>query len=79
MFKNKVTIDFNMVEQIKEVKQYWNQNTAIAKKKRKEFLDNAYKVGGVVLVSYLIGNVRGLKKGATFGQTYVVNELERRR
>lgn len=79
MFKNKVTIDFNMVEQIKEVKQYWNQNTAIAKKKRKEFLDNAYKVGGVVLVSYLIGNTRGLRKGITLGQTALMYELERRR
>ena len=79
MFKNKVIIDFNLVEQIKEVREYWNQDTAIARKKRREFLDNAMKVGGVVLVSYLIGNLRGVKKGATFGNTYVVSDLDRRR
>ena len=79
MFKNKVTIDFNMVEQIEEMKQYWTQNTAIAKKKRKEFLNNAYKVGGIALVSYLIGKTRGLKKGITLGQTALIYELDRRR
>ena len=79
MFKNKVTIDFNMVEQIEEMKQYWTQNTAIAKKKRKEFLNNAYKVGGIALVSYLIGKTRGLKKGITLGQTALMYELDRRR
>ena len=79
MFKNKVTIDFNLVEQIKEVQQYWTQNTEIAKKKRKEFLNNAYKVGGIALVSYLIGKTRGLKKGITLGQTALIYELDRRR
>ena len=79
MFKNKVTIDFNLVDQIKEVREYWSQDTAVARQKRKEFLDKAMKVGGVVLVSYLIGNLRGVKKGATFGNTYVVSDLDRRR
>ena len=79
MFKNKVVIDLNLVEQIKEVREYWNQDTAIARKKRKEFLDNAMKVGGVVLVSYLIGNTRGLKKGITMGQTALTYELDRSR
>ena len=69
MFKmnHKIEVDFNLLEQLKEVKQYWNQDTAIAKKKRKEFLDNAMKVGGTVTVMYLLGYVKGIKTGSRYG------------
>ena len=76
---HKLVIDLNLAQQLKEVKTLWNQDTAYARKKRKEFLNNAYKVGGIALVSYLIGKTRGLKKGITLGQTALMYELDRRR
>lgn len=65
--KHNVEVDFNLLAQLKEVRQYWNQDTAIAKKKRKEFLDNAMKVGGTVAVVYLLGYVKGIKTGSNYG------------
>lgn len=70
-FDHKVHVDFNLVTQLKEVREYWNQDTAIAKRKRKEFIDNAMKVGGTVLVLYLLGYVKGVKQGAKYGNTHI--------
>lgn len=66
-FDHKLHVDFNLVKQLKEVREYWNQDTAYAKRKRKEFTDNAMKVGGTVLVIYLLGYVKGIKQGAKYG------------
>ena len=75
---HKLEVDFNLVAQLKEVQQYWNQDTAIAKKKRKEFIDNAMKVGGTVAVVYLLGYVKGIKTGASYGNVNVtLNAKER--
>ena len=71
-FNHNLEVDFNLVAQLKEVRQYWNQDTAIAKKKRKEFLDNAMKVGGTVLVMYLLGYVKGVKQGAKYGNVNMI-------
>ena len=76
MLKHNLKIDLNLVEQLKEVRQYWNQDTAIAKKKRKEFLDNAKAVGGTILVGYLIGYLRGHRKGFKQGLNSTVINLE---
>ena len=71
-FDHKLHVDFNLVTQLKEVREYWNQDTAIAKRKRKEFIDNATKVGGTVLVIYLLGYVKGIKQGASYGNVNMV-------
>lgn len=76
MLKHNLKIDLNLVEQLKEVRQYWNQDTAIAKKKRKEFLDNAKAVGGTVLAIYLIGYLQGHRKGFKQGLNSTVINLE---
>lgn len=69
MFKmnHNLNVDLNLVRQLKEVREYWNQDTAIAAKKRKEFLDNAMKVGGTVLVVYLVGYLKGIRTGVGYG------------
>lgn len=64
---HKLEIDLNLAQQLKEVRTLWNQDTAYAKKKRKEFIDNAMKVGGLTLVIFLIGYVKGIKVGAGYG------------
>lgn len=64
---HKLVIDLNLAQQLKEVKTLWNQDTAYARKKRKEFIDNAMKVGGLALVAFLLGYVKGIKTGAGYG------------
>ena len=64
---HKLVIDLNLAQQLKEVKTLWNQDTAYARKKRKEFIDNAMKVGGLALVVFLLGYVKGIKTGAGYG------------
>lgn len=70
---HKLSIDLNLVEQYKEVKELWNQDTAYAKKKRKEFLDSVMKIGGIALVAYLLGKNNGIKQGAKYGTIGNVN------
>ena len=64
---HKLVIDLNLAQQLKEVRTLWNQDTAYARKKRKEFIDNAVKVGGLTLVVFLLGYVKGIKTGAGYG------------
>ena len=64
---HKLVIDLNLAQQLKEVRTLWNQDTAYARKKRKEFIDNAMKVGGLALVVFLLGYVKGIKTGAGYG------------
>ena len=64
---HKLDVDFNLVQQIKEVRQYWNQDTALARKKRKEFRENVMRIGGTVLVIYLVGYLNGIKRGVNYG------------
>ena len=64
---HKLVIDLNLAQQLKEVRTLWNQDTAYARKKRKEFIDNAMKVGGLTLVVFLLGYVKGIKTGAGYG------------
>ena len=64
---HKLVIDLNLAQQLKEVKTLWNQDTAYARKKRKEFIDNAMKVGGLAMVVFLLGYVKGIKRGAGYG------------
>lgn len=64
---HKLVIDLNLAQQLKEVKALWNQDTAYARKKRKEFIDNAMRVGGLALVVFLLGYVKGIKTGAGYG------------
>lgn len=64
---HKLVIDLNLAQQLKEVKTLWNQDTAYARKKRKEFIDNAMKVGGLAMVVFLLGYVKGIKTGAGYG------------
>ena len=64
---HKLVIDLNLAQQLKEVRTLWNQDTAYARKKRKEFIDNAMKVGSLTLVVFLLGYVKGIKTGAGYG------------
>lgn len=64
---HKLIVDLNLAQQLKEVKTLWNQDTAYARKKRKEFLNNAMKVGGLTLVVFLTGYVKGIKTGVGYG------------
>ena len=64
---HKLVIDLNLAQQLKEVKALWNQDTAYARKKRKEFIDNAMRVGGLTLVVFLLGYVKGIRTGAGYG------------
>ena len=64
---HKLVIDLNLAQQLKEVRTLWNQDTAYARKKRKEFIDNAMRVGGLALVVFLLGYVKGIKTGAGYG------------
>ena len=64
---HKLIVDLNLAQQLKEVKALWNQDTAYAKKKRKEFIDNAMKVGGLTLLVFLMGYVKGIKTGVGYG------------
>ena len=64
---HKLVVDLNLAQQLKEVKTVWNQDTAYAKKKRKEFIDNAMKVGGLTLVVFSLGYVKGFKTGTRYG------------
>ena len=64
---HKLVVDLNLAQQLKEVKTLWNQDTAYARKKRKEFIDNAVKVGGLTVGIFLLGYVKGIKAGAGYG------------
>lgn len=78
MLKHNLKIDLNLVEQLKEVRQYWNQDTAIAAKKRREFIHNVKAVGGTVLAIYLIGYLQGHSKGFTQGSNKIFINVEGR-
>ena len=64
---HKLIVDLNLAQQLKEVKTLWNQDTAYARKKRKEFIDNAVKVGGLTVGIFLLGYVKGIKTGVGYG------------
>ena len=64
---HKLVVDLNLAQQLKEVKTLWNQDTAYARKKRKEFIDNAVKVGGLTVGIFLLGYVKGIKTGVGYG------------